>query len=218
MSLIERLSNRIGFKITSTLNLDNDEKDIVSYGAFCVLQKIVSIFWVLLFGFIFKVLIEAIIVLFTIASLRKYSGGVHATSPARCIIIGTSVCIALSLLIKKIFINFNIELIVTLGILIFIICFYLIYKLAPADTESKPIVDKSMIIRLKRSSVLFIFIILIIDFICLILYFNTYNILFLNIIVCTCAGVMWQSFTLTNMAYKFISRIDLMIKKLFFVK
>lgn len=218
MSLIERLSNRIGFKITSILSLDDDEKDIVCYGAFCVLQTLISIFWIVIFAILFKVLVQAIIISFTSAFLRKYSGGVHATSSSRCIIISTFVFNILALIMKEIIINLNVEFIIILEILTFVICFYLIYKLAPADTESKPIVDKSMIIRLKRNSILFVFIILIIDFICLILYFNTYNILFLNIIVCTCAGVMWQSFTLTNMAYKFMPKIDLMIKKLFFMK
>lgn len=212
MFLIEKASNNIGFRIASILNLDNDGKDIVCYGAFCVLQTFLSIFWILVVAVIFKVLLQAIIISFTVAFLRKYSGGVHATSPARCIIISTFVFSILSLIAKITFINVDIKLIVALGIAIFITCFYIVYKLAPADTESKPITKNDMIAILKRNSILFILLILLIDVTSFIFYFNTYNRLFLNIIVCTCIGIAWQSFTLTSIAYKRLSEIDLMIK------
>lgn len=215
MSLVEQASNRIAIKIASILNVNNDEKDIICYGAFCTLQTIISLFWIALFGSIFRVLPQSLLVVCTIAALRKYSGGQHATAPARCMMITTFISTSFGLVIKNIFVNFNIALILCIGILCFAISFYLVFKFAPADTESKPISDKNMIYRLKRNSILIVCGVAVIDIVLMMFYFKYNSIMLLNLAVCIYMGVIWQSFTLTPIGYRSLYRIDLLMKNLY---
>ena len=215
MSLVEQASNRIAVKIASILNVNDDEKDIICYGAFCTLQTILSFFWIVLFGIIFHVLPQSLLVVCTIAALRKYSGGQHATAPSRCMIITTFISTSFGLVIKNIFVNFNIALIVSIGVLCFIISFCLVFKFAPADTGSKPISDKNMIYRLKKNSILIVCGLVIIDILLMTFYFKYYNTMLLNLAVCIYMGVIWQSFTLTPIGYKTLYGVDLLMKNMY---
>lgn len=44
MFFIEQISNKIGSKISSNLNLDKDTQEIITYGAFAVLQILWSFY------------------------------------------------------------------------------------------------------------------------------------------------------------------------------
>ncbi len=75
MFFIEQISNKIGSKISSNLNLDKDTQEIITYGAFAVLQILWSFLCVVILGYICNVLLESIIISLVIAVFRKYSGG-----------------------------------------------------------------------------------------------------------------------------------------------
>lgn len=95
-----------------------------------------NILLVILFGRIFNVVIESLIVSFTISILRKYSGGAHSSSPGICLIVGTFIAVSIGL-VSKIGIDFNINILI--GIITFAWAYYIIYKLAPVDSPAKPI-------------------------------------------------------------------------------
>lgn len=212
MSLIEKLSNKIGYQIVTVLKLDKNSEEIIAYGAFNLLQILCSILSIMIFATIFNVLIEAFIIFFTIYVLRKYSGGVHASSPGRCIIIGTTVFIGFALIIHKLYWMLNIYITFFFVALSLIVSYYIIYKLAPVDSPAKPIFRVETKKRLKKKSIVALRIFFIIMIIILSFYVNFHNRFLLNIIICICVGILWQSFTLTNKAHKVLTEVDNILK------
>jgi accessory gene regulator B len=208
MYLIEKISNKIGNKIALNLNLDKDNEEIIIYGAFNLLQTLWAILCVVILGIIFKVLVQALIVAFTAAILRKYSGGAHASSPNKCAGIGAVIVVGFALVIDKVFMLFNIKIIVSLVMLGLVISYYIINKLAPVDSPAKPIVKLETKKRLKKQSILtlssFIMIMLILGFI----YFKYKINFFLSAIECIYIGAMWQTFTLTAKGHQLLHKIE----------
>ncbi|SHK26016.1 accessory gene regulator ArgB-like protein [Tepidibacter formicigenes] len=212
MYLIEKISRYIGSNISSILNLDNDKKEVIVYGAFIFIQTIWSIFLIILFGLIFNVLLESIIISFSAAFLRKYSGGAHATSPNRCAFIGVIIFNGFAVIISKITINPIFALIY--GILSFLFTYYIIYKYAPVDTPSKPIKKEETKKRLKKKSIVILHILVLASMILAVLYLNLEDKKILNNIICICIGITWQSVTLTNLGHILTSKLDLTLSKL----
>ena len=101
MFLIEKISNRFAEKIANEMDYDQDKKEVMAYGAHAILQIFFSLLFVVIFGMIFGVLIEALIVSFSTSVLRKYSGGVHAASPAICMIVGGVFVVVFCFLARK---------------------------------------------------------------------------------------------------------------------
>lgn len=212
---MENLSNSIANKVASELNMDNDEKEVIAYGAFALLQTFFSIFLVGIFGFVFHVAIESLIVLFTASIFRKYSGGAHASSPGNCTAIGVIICIGQALLLSfvvDIWINFKIALILELIVLIW--SYYMIYKLAPVDNPSKRIKSEEKRKRMKKGSFVTLSIYFIIVVFIMILYFNIKKATLLVYALCIIGGIMWQIFTLTKSGHLILAKIDIFLKYL----
>ena len=139
MDKIEKISKVVASKISSNLNLDNDHEEIVAYGTFALIQTTISILAVAVFGLVFGVFAEAMIISFAAAILRKFSGGVHASSPFNCIFIGTVIFGGLALLVKHVLINIELKYLVLLMVAAFASVFYIIYKYSPVGSANKPL-------------------------------------------------------------------------------
>ncbi|AKC61098.1 accessory regulator AgrB [Clostridium sporogenes] len=206
MFFIEKISNKIGSEISSNLSFDKDTKEIITYGAFVVLQTLICFLCVAFLGFMCNVFVESIIISLTSAIYRKYSGGIHANSPNKCAIFGAIVFVVLALLVKNINIGFNLIFIFII-IFVFIYSYYIVYKFVPVDTKSKPIEDVDEKLRLKKCSFLSISILLLIEILLILLYLKYNNIALIYYGSCVIAGVLWQSFTLTPAAKKIFYNI-----------
>jgi accessory gene regulator B len=214
MFLIESLSNKIGYKIAGTLKLDKDQEEVMIYGAFSLLQFLWSTLWIVVLGMVFNILMEVLIIYCTIILLRKYSGGVHASSPGRCTTIGTTIAVVLALIAHNGYRMFNIYLILFLVILSGIYSYYIVHKLAPVDSPAKPIVKLETKRRFKKNSIIVLNILYVIIFIILFFYIK-YNVkCLLNSIACICVGTVWQSFTLTYKGHKILSKVDSILKNI----
>lgn len=206
---MEKLTNNIAEKIGSELELDNDRKEVIAYGAFAILQTLLSIALTAIFGFAFGVLTETLIVSFTISILRKYSGGVHASSPGICAAIGTVIAVGQALLICFIITPLiNLKLVIFLGLLSFTWSFYIIYKLSPVDSAAKPIKTQKKKERMKKTSILILCVYVVIVLINSIMYLHIHEIRFLTFSLCIYGGTIWQSFTLTRGGHVTIWKID----------
>ena len=76
MSNIENFSEIVVSTISTKLSIgDKDKEEILAYGAFVLIQTIISIIMIGIFGIIFNVLIEALIISVTASFLRRFSGG-----------------------------------------------------------------------------------------------------------------------------------------------
>lgn len=214
MFLIEKISNKLSYKIASVLNLDKDNQEIIAYGAFSFFQTLWAILFIIIFGLIFDVLIEALILSFTASFLRKYSGGAHASSPNRCALIGAIVFSLLGIIISKTSPLLTIKLTISTGLLCFIFSYYIVYKLAPVDSPAKPIVKEKTKQRLKKSSILTLHGLIITVLGLLGLYYKLgYKILLISA-QCISLGSAWQSLTLTSSGHSLMASIDTFLKNL----
>lgn len=206
MIKIEEICETVSTSISKELNLDCNKKAVINYGVFAIIQMGICIILVMIFGVLFNVFFEALIISFTTSILRKSSGGVHASSPKACAIIGTVSSVGMAIVSK--YINIGFSFLILIGVIIFIWAFYLVYKLAPVDSISKPIKNIIKRKKLKRKS----FIILILYFLIIIMnliYFifnNNSNILRFSL--CIYMGIFWQVFSLTKKGHLFIKQID----------
>lgn len=212
---MENLSNSIANKVATELNMDNDKKEVIAYGTFALLQTFLSILLVGMFGFIFHVAFEALIVLFTASILRKYSGGAHASSPGNCTSIGVIICIGQALIISLIvnnWINFKIALIVEL--VVFTWSYYMVYKLVPIDNPSKRIKSEEKRKRMRKGSFIILSIYLLVVIFTMILYFNIERTTLVVYALCIIGGIAWQIFTLTKCGHLILAKIDIFLKYL----
>lgn len=215
MFLIERVSNKIGHSVASYSKMDKDHEDIIIYGAFNLLQTIFSILLVAIFGFIFHVFYEALIVSFTVGILRKYSGGAHLTSPNRCAAIGVFISVGFGLIVVNLIKIVSFKFVLILFVMSLIYCYYFIYQLAPVDSKAKPIASNQKKQHLKRCSIIALSIMSVM----IILLFLLYKIFETDILSesggCMTLGILWQTFTLTKSGHKLLGKVDavLTIKK-----
>lgn len=215
MFSMEKLTTNIAEKISSELRLDSDRKEIIAYGIFALLNMMFSIALVIIFGLILGVLIEALIVSFAGSILRKYSGGVHASSPRNCAVVGTFIVIGQALLISFIIIPFiKLKLVIFLGFTTFIWCYYKISKLAPVDSPSKPIKTQKKRERMKKGSILVLNAYLVLVVLNIIMYLLTHERRFLVFSLCIYGGTAWQTFTLTNRGHLTFMKIDAFLNQI----
>lgn len=216
MFSVEKLSKNITKTIENQLDLDNDRASIIEYGLYAFFQMSISILITAIIGAIFNVMIEALLISFVIAILRKSSGGVHASTSINCTIVGALVAVTPAYLIKHI--SFNSNYIIIIGILLYIISFIIIYKLAPVDSPNKPIKKEDKIKRLKRGSIIILSIYMIVVLINLVLYYRTKSNVLLLYSSCIYIGIIWQVFTLTKLGHVIVKIIDSLLIKIIRVR
>ncbi|MEY8000426.1 accessory gene regulator ArgB-like protein [Clostridium sp. Mt-5] len=214
MHLIERLAVSLGKKSRIILNADKDKEEIIVYGAINLLQTIFSILWVVIVGFILGVLYEAFIFSASASILRKYSGGVHASSPNRCIIFGTVVSAAVGLLVDRFFYSFSFSFTIIMSMFCMVIGFIIVFLKAPVDSIQKPITDINMKKMFKKNSIITILVFSIIIIILCLFYNTNYKLYYLKIIDCISLGFLWQSLTLTDRGTTAFKKADLILKNI----
>lgn len=212
---MESLTKNIASKIAQELNLNNDNKEVIAYGMFALIHMILSIGLVVIFGAIFDVLKEALIICFTGSALRKYSGGAHASSPSNCAIIGTVISVgqAMILLILFKYIN-SVIAIAVLGAMVFILSYYLLCKLAPVDSLSKPIRTENKKNKMRKGSIFILVAYIVIILVNFAFYVYTGKSNFLVFSLCIYGGTLWQCFTLTKAGHNIMNKIDSFLNKI----
>jgi len=210
----ERVAANIGRKAKLVLNVDDDKEQIIIYGAINLLQTIFAVLWVIVIGILLGVLNEALIFSVSVAILRKYSGGVHASSPSRCIIIGTVFAAIAGITIDKLFCKLATSTVTVISIFCIIAALIIVFQNAPVDSIKKPITNIEMKKRFKRNSyaVICIFSLLILT---LFAINKTYpELYYIKIIESISFGMLWQSITLTKTGTLAINKVDFTIKNI----
>lgn len=215
MFFIEKFSDLLAKKLCIHLNLDEEDKQIISYGAFSFFQILWSILFVIICSYLCHVLFEALILSFTASTLRKYSGGAHASSPNRCALIGAITFTLLAKIVSKLNKILSFKTTCLTVTVCFLLSYFIMYRLAPVDNPSKPIKTQQKKNRLRKSSLLLLNLLVIISIFLLVFYYK-FNIAILLIIVqCLTLGVTWQSITLTNFGHLLIKIIDSSMENVF---
>ncbi|MFR2018291.1 MAG: accessory gene regulator ArgB-like protein, partial [Eubacterium sp.] len=136
------MTNKISSKIVEILIkhslVENEDKELYSYGFFILLSQILYFIIVTTIGVLFNIILESIILYIAFQFIRRYAGGYHAKTETRCEILSTLSILCCIVLIKlsKMY-DIRIALLsisLVFAVLIFILC--------PLDTPEKPLSDK----------------------------------------------------------------------------
>lgn len=208
MEIISKISMNLSTKLGDRLEKNKDEKDILNYGLFIVIHTLIGMILTILTGIVTGVTIEILIISITSAWFKRYTGGVHATTPERCLVIGLILSLTLSLLCKYLVSNININYIVTLGIFIIIIFYYIINKKCPVPSKNKPLKKESTRKNLRKKALALLnsYLILLIS---LYVIYILMNINVIKIVIVSCIlGIALQMVVLTEKGKSFINMLD----------
>lgn len=213
MNIIENISNNLSNKIGEKANKNKDEIEVMNYGLFIWIHTIIAYIVTILVGVIIGKIIEVLIISIVVSLLKKLSGGVHATSPNRCLIIGimttlifTYICVFLN---KYMTYNF----IYLFSLISISLCYYIFYKNAPVGTKNKPLkrIDTRKKLRKKLFNRLNILILIII----FVLIFKPTKILNYDtsmFLYCIELGVILQTIAITKLGETIILKLDCFLK------
>lgn len=212
MSLTEKIATKIGNNAKLFLNVNEEQEQIIVYGAINLFQMLFAILWVIIAGLLFGVFYEALIFSITASILRKYSGGVHASSPSRCVIIGTFSAALAGILINNIFYTINSITVAVISGAIIIFAFITVFRNAPVDSIKKPIKNIETRRQFKRKSIFTIFVFLFIIIILFMLNEKFSELYYIKLIESIGVGVLWQTITLTKNGINFLNKVDSALK------
>jgi accessory gene regulator B len=214
MYLTEKLAASLGKRASSILNMSREKEQIIVYGAVNLLQTIFSILWIVIAGAVLGVLYEALVFSTSGSILRKYSGGVHASSPGRCIIFGTVVSTAVGLFVGKFLYKFSLLSVMILSAFCMVISFIAVFIKAPVDSPQKPITRTAIKKMFKRNSIITLMVFSIIIVILYLFYNTSSKLYYLKIAECMVLGCLWQSMTLTKTGTAAFKKADSILKNI----
>ncbi|WP_416390131.1 accessory gene regulator B family protein [Tepidibacter hydrothermalis] len=119
-------------------SISQDDFEIAQYGieVFCMnLCKIPIIF---LLAYLFNILDYSILVYILFGLIRNYTWGIHMRTSLTCLIL-TCVCF-----FGVVFLSKALILHIAIKFFISLICIYILYKYAPADTEERPCLSEKI--------------------------------------------------------------------------
>ena len=204
MGVIDKISLNLSTRLGDRLNKDEEEKAVLNYGLFMIIHTFIGIIITILVGLITGMIIEISLITITSALFKRYTGGVHASTPEICLIIGIILSLILSMVCRFISINTDINNIALIGIIIIVFSYYMIYYKCPVPSRNKPLNNEKTRNKLKKKA----FTLLKIYTILLIILYIIFYILKLSIIVSFMLGLFLQIVVLTNIGTKFINLLD----------
>lgn len=138
--MIGRIASGVVEKLTDSTTISDTEKELYLYGFFILISQILYFIITIIMGILLDIVSLSIVFYISFQFIRRYAGGIHASSELKCEIISTT-SIFISLLCVKSNVMFDIQiptLILTLfaSIVIFILC--------PLDTPEKPLTKEEL--------------------------------------------------------------------------
>lgn len=128
---------RLADFLSKRIKISGVEEDVVKYVFFNLLSQAYYFTVCVLCGCILKNMTAALVFYFSFNLLRRYSGGVHASTELRCIILSTTM-ICVSMLVVK-FVPFEI---LTTRIVLCTISLLTVLVFAPVSAPRKPLSEK----------------------------------------------------------------------------
>lgn len=182
--MINKLSKFFTNKLFVNGVISEDEQELYIYGLFMLISQLMYLTLACLLGLILGCFVESIIFYIAFQIIRRYAGGYHATTEARCEILSTLSILACIILIKlsKVY---DIQ---TVFLIISVISSVCIFFLCPLDTPEKPLSDKEAKYFRKISWI----VLFVIDMV--IILFDSFNLQF--IFIPCCISLIFESILL----------------------
>lgn len=212
-NLTDDISSKFAFCLCESKDKSSEEFQILKYGVFAFLQVTIAIMATILFGLLTNTLFEMLVISLTGAVMKRNSGGVHCSSPNRCLCVGIIVVYIFTLIGKDI-VNIKSMYIDIICIIALIHSFIILYQKCPVPCENKPLKKEKTRKRLRKNAfkIYSICVILCLTNILLssVYFINNLNSLVLYMIL----GLYMQSLSLTAIGSKFILILDKFLLKL----
>lgn len=152
MGGIEKVSLKISNKLGDELKKNNDEKEVLNYGLFIVIHTSLAILATIIIGIFTNMVVEIMVISFTAAYMKRYSGGTHSSSPLRCIITGVLFSFILSVICKYVICNYSDNLIAIALSIGLCLSYYILYKKCPVPSKNKPLKKESTRKKLRKKA------------------------------------------------------------------
>ena len=202
MGVIDKIAIDLSTKLGDKLQKSIEEKAVLRYGLFILIHTLIAIILTILTGILTGMTLEIIIISITGAWFKRYTGGVHATTPERCLAIGLILSLILSMLCRYLVDSVNLNYIMLVGVFIIINFYYVINKKCPIPSK------ESTRKKLRKKAVILInsYTVLVISL--YIMYILTNLNVIKTIIVSCILGIVLQITALTEKGSSFISLLD----------
>lgn len=212
-SFTENLSDKFAFYLCESKDKSSEEFEVLKYGIFTFLHISIAAILTILFGILTGTLFQMVVISLVGALMKRSSGGVHCSSPNRCVLAGIIVAYIFTLIGKSV-IDLKQESVYIIYIIALVHSFIILYKKCPVPCENKPLTKEKTRKRLRKNA-FFIYSICIIlftvnMFLSLVYFINSLNSLALYMIL----GLYMQALSLTNIGSEFILLIDKVLLKL----
>lgn len=198
-----KLEKTLAQKLGSTQGMDEDDISVLEFGIATVKSTIISFSGVLLAGVLVGQLLGTLVISFTVALMRAFTGGPHCSTEYRCAITSGLVFGILGYLSPFIWPSLTLGLILLASLPLFLS----ILAWAPQDCPEKPIISPSYRRKLKGLGLTATAGILILQ--CFLIYYQ--NPAFAAWIA---EGMVWQAVLLSPLGVWIIKRLDLGLEKL----
>ncbi len=148
--MIYDLSVRLTSRLGKRGYLPDSEEEIVAYGLFSLLSKLMYAVICLIAGLVFGICVESMIFYAIFLFIKKYGGGFHASTEGRCMIISTA-----EILLSVCFVFFALRepAVLKSGALASAAAYIIICILSPAAAKEKPL-DNAEKIRYREHSII----------------------------------------------------------------
>ena len=198
MSFIEKVSLSLAERLGNRLDKNEEEVAVLNYGLFFIIQTCTAIILTFIIGLIFKMVTEIMVISITASLLKRYSGGVHSSSPNRCILSGLILSIILSFACKGIADSITYSNLVILVVISLILSGIILYKKCPVPSKNKPLKKESTRKKLRKKAFKLMGIYFVLSISLLIVYKITNIFLIKIIIVSIILGVLLQIFSISK--------------------
>lgn len=190
---------KISSYIQKELNLSEEKREVIAYGMDTFVSTILGILGIFVFGYLFGLLVPALLIAMSALITRVFTGGAHCGSMARCTVVTIVTFIVLAYISKTLLIPSFI-----LILALFILGVAIIMKYAPVEVKEKPL-SASHQKQLRRGAFRLL---LVIGIVVLLSQYVLDPGTVLFIIV----GFLWQCFSITPIGFKIINKIDDLLK------
>lgn len=134
--MLDRTSKRVAQWLCRNEAISSEELELYQYAVLCVIIKFIPFIIIMVWGIISKNIVNSFVICTVFIWVRRYSGGYHAKTPYRCLVMSVTIMIG-SILASNYICDVNGLLLAALTI----IEIGLLLHLAPVDCKNKRLSD-----------------------------------------------------------------------------
>ncbi len=182
------------------LDLSKDKLEVITFGYRLFAYSVIGYMLIVVLSLALETLKPTLTAALTASGFRVFSGGVHASSQKKCVIIGAIIFNLLGLITTVFSGYISWVLLKWIAIIVFLITLTTFILYAPADTPGKPITAKVKVNKLKKLSIG-----LLITW-SILIYFAFKGAINIDAqyILASTLGLAWQGVSLWPITYKWI--------------